>query len=342
MIKPGMDNLGQQLAEMYKAACMQELQALKPGNVHIFADGHGMVMQDFVTSAEASAKYIAVAHLSLGQRILCSVQATHSAIGTNTNLGIILLCAPLIQAAFLAHNKLNVESTLAFVAKDSEENTGKHASECTSKIASEHAYEHASAKKRLVIFTIAMYKNYLHHVLNQTTIADANDTFTAIRLMSPSGLGHSERHDVYQSADCDLQMAMQFAAQHDLIAKQYAHYFADIFKSIHIYNMVFQQFNNSAWSTSALYLSLLAEHIDSHIVKKNGLTSALMVKQQANVHLTHFMQLQNPKNYFKTLLDWDTQLKRDGINPGTTADMTVASLFLGQLFASNNFFKNVP
>ena len=44
-----------QLVAAYKNACMAELQALKPGNVHTFADGHGMTIYDFINSADASA-----------------------------------------------------------------------------------------------------------------------------------------------------------------------------------------------------------------------------------------------------------------------------------------------
>jgi triphosphoribosyl-dephospho-CoA synthase len=46
-------------AQVYKAACIAELQALKPGNVHLFADGHGMTIRDFIKSADASANVIA-------------------------------------------------------------------------------------------------------------------------------------------------------------------------------------------------------------------------------------------------------------------------------------------
>ncbi|MES1987500.1 MAG: triphosphoribosyl-dephospho-CoA synthase, partial [Pseudomonadota bacterium] len=87
------------LAQAYRNACMVELEALKPGNVHVFADGHGMTIHDFIKSADASAAVIAQANLSVGERILQSVKATQAAVGMNTNLGILLLCAPLIHAA---------------------------------------------------------------------------------------------------------------------------------------------------------------------------------------------------------------------------------------------------
>ena len=78
-------NQSQQLADAFRAACMAELEALKPGNVHIFADGHGMTVQDFIISAEAASVLIAQPNLSLGERILYSVQATQKVIACNTN-----------------------------------------------------------------------------------------------------------------------------------------------------------------------------------------------------------------------------------------------------------------
>lgn len=91
------------VAAAFKSACLTEIEALKPGNVHIFADGHGMVVQDFIKSAEAAAAVIAEPGLMVGQRIYAAIQATWDAVGCNTNLGIVLLCSPLIQAASNSH-----------------------------------------------------------------------------------------------------------------------------------------------------------------------------------------------------------------------------------------------
>ncbi|MEY4929079.1 MAG: hypothetical protein RL279_818, partial [Pseudomonadota bacterium] len=42
------------LTQAYRNACLAELQAIKPGNVHVFADGHGMTVHDFIKSADAT------------------------------------------------------------------------------------------------------------------------------------------------------------------------------------------------------------------------------------------------------------------------------------------------
>src|SRR5579863_834651 len=91
------------VAAAYIEACLAELDAPKPGNVHRFAPGHGMSMVDFVRSAGASAGPITAKGARVGVRVRSAVEATLSAVGQNTNLGIILLCAPLAAAMENTH-----------------------------------------------------------------------------------------------------------------------------------------------------------------------------------------------------------------------------------------------
>ena len=268
----------EQLANAFKAACMAELEALKPGNVHIFADGHGMTVQDFIASAEAVSEVIALPNISLGERILHSVQATQNAVGINTNLGMILLCAPIVQA------KLNTNGT------------GLQAS--------------------------------IHAVLVNTTMEDAEACFVAIRLAKPAGLGSCDVHDVQQPADCTLQTAMQQAADFDSIARQYSNNFADVFDGVIYYQKMLNLWQRPAWAATALHLHFMRHFLDSHIVRKQGETMAKLVQNEADEHANEFAKNFNPKNYQSALMTFDAALKKRGLNPGTSADLTVASLFL--------------
>src|ERR1700689_3292760 len=94
-----MNSCEDRVAAAYIEACLAELDAPKPGNVHRFAPGHRMEVADFVRSAEASAAPIASRRARVGTRVRAAVDATLEAVGQNTNLGIILLCAPLAAAA---------------------------------------------------------------------------------------------------------------------------------------------------------------------------------------------------------------------------------------------------
>ncbi len=84
----------------YRAACELDVQAFKPGNVSVQSPGHGMTASDFLRSARHSASPIAREGVTLGRRILDSVSATRAVVDCNTNLGIVLLIAPLVQAHY--------------------------------------------------------------------------------------------------------------------------------------------------------------------------------------------------------------------------------------------------
>jgi len=270
------------LKKLFHEACLEELQAMKPGNVHVFADGHAMTVQDFMKSADAAAEVIVLPDISLGERILQAVKATQNAVHCNTNLGIILLCAPLIQAA------------------------------CNTRGIS--------------------LREHIKIVLESTNQADAVFCFQAISLANPGGLGKSKQHDVHEVADCTLLEAMQFVEKRDLIAQQYCNDFADVFEfGLTNFRVAMARWQNNSWATTYVYLCYLAHYLDSHIVRKYGEVLAKEVREEAKVHLGIFAKIENPKTYLGKLLQWDSNLKARKINPGTSADLTVATLFIAKL-----------
>jgi triphosphoribosyl-dephospho-CoA synthase len=264
------------LAAAYKSACLAELEALKPGNVHIFADGHGMVVADFIRSADASASVVAMPGMGVGQRILSAIEASRQVVNCNTNLGIVLLCIPVIHAALNNKTPDLREATQA--------------------------------------------------VLQSLTVEDSELAFRAIAKASPAGLGDSDRHDVRRPASVTLLEAMQEARQRDRVAMQYSNGFADVFDGANWYREYSLRWQKDSWAVTAVYLGFMARFVDSHIARKHGEAVALGVQQEALEHERAFLQLENPKSYQRTLLEFDKDLKRRGLNPGTSADLTVASL----------------
>ena len=89
------------------ASFIGEIEAYKPGNVSVYAGGHDMTVKDFILSAEVSTPLLCQPQASLGQRILESVEATRIAVGCNTNLGMLLLFAPIVMAAEAGFNDIN-------------------------------------------------------------------------------------------------------------------------------------------------------------------------------------------------------------------------------------------
>jgi triphosphoribosyl-dephospho-CoA synthase len=90
------DRAREQLETLIHAACILEAAAPKAGNVHPGAAFDDVSFGDFVASADAAAPVLACsAELGVGRTILEAVIATRRTVSTNTNLGIILLLAPL-------------------------------------------------------------------------------------------------------------------------------------------------------------------------------------------------------------------------------------------------------
>jgi triphosphoribosyl-dephospho-CoA synthase len=84
------------LTQWIHTACVLEAAAPKPGNVHPGASFEDLRFADFVRAAEVAAPILAQSpELGIGATVLAAVQSTREQIGTNANLGIVLLIAPL-------------------------------------------------------------------------------------------------------------------------------------------------------------------------------------------------------------------------------------------------------
>jgi triphosphoribosyl-dephospho-CoA synthase len=260
------------IAGAFVEACIEELAALKPGNVHVHAAGHRMTVADFVRSSEVSGPLLCRVGAPLGWRIREAVVATRAAVGQNTNLGILLLCGPLAVAA---------ERGLAVGA-----------------------------------------------VIAASDLDDAGMVFEAIRIAGPGGLGSADRHDVHRPATVTLAVAMAAAADRDSVARQWVNGFADVLGAgMAEYEAARVRWIDPSRAALAAYLWFLAAFPDSHVRRKHGLAVAEVVRQKAGeVRRALDLPAMLPR-----LLAWDAELKGQGINPGTSADLTVATAFAWRL-----------
>lgn len=280
---------------MIRQICELEVRARKPGNVSFASPGHGMTAEMFVLSAEAASIPLCQKGMSIGERILAAVEATQAAVGCNTNLGIILLLAPLVDAALTANDRQDL-----------------------------HARVEAS--------------------LAELTIADAQLVFDAIRIAAPGGLGDAPRHDVHQPASTSLIEAMREAANHDRIARQYATGFADIFSiGRPLAAAALGRFPKAEDAVVSVFLNLLARWPDSHIWRKFGPKLATEIVSEA-VPLRNLWDSADDMSLTSgDLVEFDISLKARGINPGTSADLTVAAFIACQLqLALDRLFLDRP
>jgi triphosphoribosyl-dephospho-CoA synthetase len=85
------------------------------------------------------------------------------------------------------------------------------------------------------------------------------------------------------------------------------------------------------WATLSVYLEFLSAFPDSHIARKHGIATAEDICRAALRYQQRMRSAENPALLLTDLLTWDALLKERGINPGTSADLTVATLFAHRL-----------
>src|SRR5262249_1332435 len=95
-------------------ACTWEVASRKAGNVHRSIDFEDVSYNHFILSAEAAAPEIGLAAgRPLGETILAAIRATRAVVQTNTNLGIVLLLAPLAKVPEAANLRAGVREVLS-------------------------------------------------------------------------------------------------------------------------------------------------------------------------------------------------------------------------------------
>ncbi len=268
----------QAVAQAAQMACILEVCAPKPGNVnrfHDFADTH---FEDFLLSAMALGPAMAEAtRVGVGQTIWQAIYDTRQLVQSNTNLGIVLLLAPLAKAC---------------------QSTGD------------------------------LHEN-LRQVLATLTVEDARRAYAAIRLAQPGGLGRTSDADVAEEPSLTLHQAMALAQERDSIAREYVTDFAITFEiGYPALREAWHASGNSADAIVQCYLTLLARVPDTLIARKRGADTAAQVSHQAAETLALGGAL-TPQGQ-QALADLDRRLRdeRHTLNPGTTADLTTAALFL--------------
>jgi triphosphoribosyl-dephospho-CoA synthase len=270
-------------------ACRLDVETDKPGNVSVASAGHGMTASLFIASAEAAAEPLFAPRERVGARILEAVRRTREVAGCNTNLGIVLLAAPLAAALDDLPAPISASAW------------------------------HAATQR----------------VLARLDLEDARLAYEAIALANPGGLGDAPEQSVHDAPTVGLSEAMALAAGRDSIARQYANGFADVFGTgLAAVNALPAAAPGDV--TLDVFLSFLAGWPDSHIVRKAGVTVAQSVTGEAAERRRQWRAASSAVSGGQAaqalaraaLAAWDAELKARGINPGTSADLTVATLFV--------------
>ena len=266
------------IGKLAQLACTWEVLARKAGNVCPGREFPDLSVDDFLKSAAAIAPVLDQApHQSLGLTILRCIEATRKVVDTNTNLGIVLLLAP-----------------LASVPLDEPLEAG------------------------------------IRTVLASTTVEDSRHAFAAIRLANPGGLGEVEFEDVRSDPTLPFRDVMTLAQSKDQIAQQYALDFFRIllFGANKEFGAAIAKLGSVERLIIELQLNEMRRHFDSLILRKLGEDEAIGVCRAArNVQITGGVDTPEGRRAY---CDFDTWLRSDNHarNPGTTADLIAAALFV--------------
>ena len=268
------------VAAAAQLACLLEVSAPKPGNVSPFASFRDATYEDFLASAAAIGPALLLAgERSLGATIRAGVEATARWAPSNTNLGLVLLLAPLAQAALRPGEmslRAHVASTLA-----------------------------------------------------ATTVADARDAYVAIRSAAPGGLGRASEQDVASTPTATLREAMALARDRDAIAREYATDFETTFE-IGTPGLRRALSDGLAWREAVVevYLALLAASPDTHIARKLGLDAAVTIQRRARAVLDAGGVRTMSGRDAIAALDRELRDEANTLNPGATADLTGAAIYV--------------
>lgn len=281
------------IAAAAQLACLLEASVPKPGNVSPGVRFGDTTYEDFLASAVAIGPALGAAGANpVGTTIRRAIQATRRWTNANTNLGIVLLLAPLARAA----------------AKRSE----------SRQLPSAHGAVDAGD-----------LRTALWRVLGETTIDDARETYAAIRLASPGGLGSTREQDVAGEPTVTLLEAMRLAADRDGIAREYATTFQTTFE-IALPTLVRVRQAGHDWNDAVLetFLTLLATSPDTHIARRAGQDVADDVTRQARTVLEAGGVRTAPGRAAIARMSEGLRGEHNRANPGTTADITAAAIFV--------------
>ncbi|QDT90702.1 triphosphoribosyl-dephospho-CoA synthase [Gimesia algae] len=261
-----------QLEHWCYLACVMEATARKPGNVHPEASFPDLSYADFLKSAAVIAPLLAQSiEQPTGELVLSCIRKTQNAVPSNSNLGMVLLLAPL--------TRIPASETIA---------------------------------------------NRISPLLHALTVEDARAVYKAIRLANPGGMGTTEAEDIAQDPTETLRDVMCLAAERDSIAREYATDFQIVLNTG--VPAITEYWNQThCWETAIirLQLRLMSDVPDTLIARKLGRAEA----EEAARRARSVLQAEGGTGHLE---EFDSWLREQGNqrNPGTTADLIVATLFV--------------
>jgi triphosphoribosyl-dephospho-CoA synthase len=284
--------MGVRIAQAAQRACLLEVSAPKPGNVNRQHDFSNLRYEDFLSSALAIGPAMQNAgRRSIGQTIWRAIRDTQRVVHTNTNLGIVLLLAPLAKVC-------SAIPTLA----------------------------HSEEAEREILDQL---KRSLETELTALNVDDARKAYSAIRMAVAGGLGKISVGDISEIPKITLLQAMALSQERDSIAREYTSGFPITLEiGYPALKNAYQRTHDFSSAIVQTFLTILGRVPDTLISRKLGKEKAIEVSGWAVQTLEKGGVLTASGQ--KSIAELDRLLRDEthSLNPGTTADLTTAAIFL--------------
>ncbi len=291
------------IAQLGEIAALLEVSGYpKPGNVHRTQNFVDMTYEDFLISASVLRENLEiVAHnatkyypnllnkIYLGEAILRTVKITNKLVSTNTNLGISMLMIPLSAGFGALHNSENIYNLPKIV----------------------------------------------DIIMKNTQPDDAVALTKAIVLSKAGGMNESSKYDVNNSNtlneildnQVNLYDLLKISSKYDKISYELVNGLPIISEyGFPTFTKYYDEYSKND-VTLEIFLTLLSNVPDTLINRKYGEDVANNVSHKAKQILKETDI--STEERLKALQDFDKYLRNKKYNPGTTADFTAASLFVG-------------
>ncbi len=284
----------------------------KPGNVHRYADfsdtrfehflAAGIVIAQEMENAalrgiEIGLKNARIEEAGTGEIIknaVTRVREWHR--GGNTSLGTIILLTPLSVAAGMTH------------AQNS--------------------------------FSIPKLRKNLREVLERNTPEDTVQLYKAISIANPGGLGEVSKLDVSDTSSTEkimadevtLRQVFEISADRDSVSKEWTNTFTISFETgFPEFESTYKKTKDTNYATIHTFLRILSEVPDTLIARKRGEEEAVRIAKRAQEVLEKGGCLTEEGSIELRKLDSELRDPDNQLNPGTSADLTAASILLALL-----------
>ena len=172
-------------------------------------------------------------------------------------------------------------------------------------------------------------------LMKNTSVDDACDLYDAINIADAGGMGEEEEYDVASdSAKQDLRDdgltmydVLKISATKDMLGREMTSGMPFIFEKGYptYHKLVQEKTQNEACVLT--FLEILSQVPDTLISRKYDGDEALKVSMMTR----DLLKMRDSSDFEKQISDFDDYLYKNKYNPGTTADLTAASIFVSYL-----------